>query len=57
MHQQETFRDYLKSIGFRESGASEVMERLAHNRGDREDHILLQEYLTGKESLIKNLNN
>lgn len=57
MHQQETFHDYLKSIGFRESGASEVMERLAHNRGDREDHILLQEYLTGKESLIKNLNN
>lgn len=47
-HNKETFYDYLLFVGLDEDGAAKILNRIAKLKGKREDLLLFQYYLEGK---------
>lgn len=47
-HNKETFYDYLLFVGLDENEAAKTLNRIAKQKGKREDLLLFQYYLEGK---------
>lgn len=52
-HNKETFREYLKFVGYNEAQVEAIGERFIGQQANKRDYLLFQQYIYGKE--FKNL--
>lgn len=56
LHNQETFIDYLLFIGYTPEEIERIGNRIAAQKGTKEDYELFYEYIATDEGLLKHIN-
>ena len=55
-HNKETFQEYLQFIGYTPVEIERIGNRIASQKGTKDDYGLFYEYIATNESLLKHIN-